>query len=129
MKKKLLTTILKVQKEITVFFNPPAQNTVIRPMAEAVCIVHGGESVQYIDTANHKEKSISLSDLQGLKLQSGIDEEHQSFDGYQMALKAKQTPVRICVNVNDVQVFVSRKTTVKQAMADFYRKIASHQYE
>ena len=114
---------------ITVIFEPVAQNTVIRPMAEAVCIVQGGQPVRYIDTADHQEKDITISDLHGLILQSNAEACKKRLDGYEMALTAKKIPIRIRVDVNDVHIFVCRKTTVKQAMADFYKKITAHQYE
>ena len=112
--------------KLTVIFEPPAQNTVIRPMAEAVCIAQAGQTIPYTDTADHKEKSISLSDLHGVTLRANIKGQQQRLDGYEVALRAKEMPVRIRVDVNDVQVFISEKTTVTQAMNAFYRKIVSH---
>ena len=107
-------------KEMTVIFRPVAQNTVIRPMAEAVCIAHGGETVTYTDTSDHKEKKVSLSDLRRLMLQSN---DEQILDAYQVALKARQTPVLVRVEANDVHVLVSKQTSLAQAMTIFKQKI------
>jgi len=117
------------QPVTTFVFEPVAQNTVIRPMAQAVCIARGGETVPYTDTATHKEKSVALSDLYFLTLSTKADDRMLTWDGYQVALIAQHTPVQICVDVNDVQVFITRDTTVEQAMADFHQKITPrHDY-
>ncbi|MBP5533894.1 MAG: hypothetical protein J6Y03_00080 [Alphaproteobacteria bacterium] len=129
MKEELQKPVLKTeeQTETTVIFRPVAQNTVIRPMAEAVCIAHGGETVPYMDTADHKEKKVTLDNLRCLMLQSS-DGCGQRLDAYQVALKARHSSVRVCVEANDVQVLVSKKTTLEQAMTAFYQGI-SKQYE
>ena len=113
----------KNKEQLTVIFRPVAQNTVVRPMAEAVCIAHGGETVPYTDTCDHKEKKVSLSDLHHLTIQSNDDDE-QRLDAYQVALKARQTPVLVRVEANDVKVLVSKQTTLAQAMAIFKQEIA-----
>ena len=116
----------KTQAEVIIVFEPVAQNTVIRPMAQAVCMTHGGKDTSYTDTADHKEKTITLSDLYFLTLTTMVKGHNQLLDGHQVALAARKTPIRIRVDVNDVQIFVSRNTTLTQAMADFQQKI-SHQ--
>ena len=113
----------KTQSVITFIFTPVAQNTIIRPMAEAVCVAHGGETIRYVDTSDHKEKNITSSDLYFLTLETKINGRKQILDGRQVASMAKYRPIRIRVDVNDVQVFVSQDTTVTQAMNNFYRKI------
>ena len=121
MKKELPTYI--TQHPVAVVFRPVAQNTVIRPMAQAVCMAHGGEKIPYKDTTDHKEKEVNISDLHFLTLTTKINGHEQLLDGYRVALAAKQTPIQIRVDVNDVQVFVSRDTTLAGAMADFYQKV------
>lgn len=110
-----------------VIFEPVAQSTIIRPMAQAVCIAHGGQSVDYIDTMDHKQKSIDLHDLHFLTLQAIVNRRKVNIDGYQMAMKAKHEPVLVQVNANDVQVFISPNTTVEQAMIQFYKKLKLNQ--
>ena len=39
----------------TLIFDPVAQNTIIRPLAEAVCITHVGRMTTYIDIADRKK--------------------------------------------------------------------------
>ena len=123
MKKEIADKTRQTQAGVTIVFEPVAQNTVIRPMAQAVCMARGGESIPYIDTADHKEKIITLSDLHFLTLTTKIKGHNQLLDGHQVALAAKKTPIQIRVDINDIQIFVSRNTTLTQAMADFYQKI------
>ena len=37
---------------MNVIFEPVAQNTIVRPMAQAISLARGGEMVEYIDTAD-----------------------------------------------------------------------------
>ena len=109
---------------MTLFFDPPAQNTIIRPVAEAVCILHGGETTSYVDTSDHKEKRITLNDLHFLSLQTQVNGQEKTIDGYKAALLARHNPLEIQVNINDIPVLISPKTTVTQAMNQYYRKYA-----
>jgi len=111
--------------KMTFIFEPAAQNTVIRPMAQAVCITHGGETTSYIGTADHKEKVITLSDLRHLMLHTTIKGQKLTLDGYEVASMARHTPLRVRVDVNDVQILVSKETSVTQAMSNFHRKITT----
>ena len=43
------------EKEMNFIFRPVAQNTIIRPLAEAVCMMHGGEETPYVDPTDKKE--------------------------------------------------------------------------
>ena len=126
MKKKSSVPVTK--PKVTFVFDPVAQNTVIRPMAQAVCIAHGGETIPYTDTSDHEKKQITLSDLYYLTLTAKIGGRRQTLDGTHAAMMAKQMPVLVRVDVNDVQVFVSKETTLAQAMQDFHKKINS-QYD
>lgn len=109
---------------MTLFFDPPAQNTIIRPLAEAVCISHGGEPTFYVDTSDHKTKVIALEWLHFLTLQTQIDGAGKRIDGYKAALLARHNPLEIQVNINDIPVLISPKTTVTQAMNQYHRKYA-----
>ena len=103
-------------------FTPVAQNTIIRPMAEAVCMVRGGETVTYVDTADHKEKKITSENLYFLTLQTSVNGKKVDIDGRTVAFQASHKPAQIQVNVNDVTVMISPKTTVAEAMAQYKRK-------
>ena len=46
---------------MTVIFDPVAQNTIVRPMAQAVCLAQGGKPVEYVDTSDQKKKVINES--------------------------------------------------------------------
>ena len=107
-------------------FDPVAQNTVIRPLAQAVCMAHGGEDVSYVDTADHKTKTITVHDLYYLTLQLPKNGKKINVDGNLVAFRAQHEDIAIRVNVNDVFVMVSRGTTVNGAMTEFKRKIAAH---
>ena len=39
-------------------FRPVAQNTIIRPMAQAVCLMHGGKETKYVDEDVEKRESL-----------------------------------------------------------------------
>lgn len=107
-----------------VIFDPCAQNTIIRPMAQAICIARGGKTVEYVDTADHQKKAITLDQLRFLDLTAvKVDGHDVNFDAYQVALIAQHgEPVQVQVNVNDVEVMVDAKTTPDQAMAQFHQK-------
>ena len=107
-------------------FDPVAQNTVIRPLAQAVCMVRGGDDVQYVDTADHKTKTITAHDLYYLTLQLPKNGKKINVDGNLVAFRAQHEDISIRVNVNDVFVIVSRGTTVDGAMAEFKNKITVH---
>jgi len=110
-----------------VIFEPAAQNTIIRPMAQAVCIAQGGKDVDYIDTADHKKKTVGLENLSFLTVQARINKRDFNLNAYDVAMKAKHEPVLVQVNVNDVKVLVSPTTTVEQAMAQFHKKLKENQ--
>ena len=110
-----------------VIFEPVAQNTIIRPIAQAVCLAHGGQLVDYTDTSDHKRKSIDVRDLYFLRLQTTINKRKVDIDAAQIALKAEHEPILVQVNINDVQVLISQTTTVEQAMIQFYKKLKQQQ--
>ena len=103
-------------------FTPVAQNTIIRPLAEAVCMARGGVPVEYTDTADHKEKKITPESLYFLTLQTSVNGRKTNIDGRTVAFQASYKPVQIQVNVNDVFVMISPKTTVAGAMAQYQKK-------
>ena len=103
-------------------FSPVAQNTIIRPLAEAVCMVQGGQPVKYIDTADHKEKQITLQDLSFLSVDVRVNRRAMSMNGDQVAFQARHKPIQIQVDINDIPVIISNKTTVEAAMAQYRRK-------
>ena len=109
-----------------VIFTPCAQNTIVRPMAQAICLAKGGEPVEYVDTADHKTKTITVHDLYYLTLQLPKNGKKINVDGNLVAFRARCEDIAIRVNVNDVFVMVSRDTTVNGAMTEFKRKIAAH---
>ena len=109
-------------------FEPVAQNTIIRPLAQAVCIVQGGKPVRYIDTADHKEKEISYNNLYFVDIKTTINGRKTILDGRTLALWARHgKPIRLHVAINDVDVIVSKETTVEKAMAQFQEKYALQQ--
>ncbi len=110
---------------MTVIFKPVAQNTIIRPMAQAVSLVHGGEPVTYIDTADKKEKTITHNDLTWLDLTINVKDLEIPVEANLVAFRAKHGPVQVHVLVNDIIVKVISKTTVQQAMAQFRRKLST----
>ena len=105
-------------------FTPVAQNTIIRPLAQAVCIVNGGQETPYVDTADKKDKRITLDNLFWVSLEMTVDGQKKIIDGYQAAFLARHQPIKIQVNVNDIPVMISPKTTVTQAMNQYKRKYA-----
>lgn len=106
-----------------VIFDPCAQNTIIRPMAQAICIARG-KPVEYEDPHSHEKKVITLNQLRFLDLTSvKVDNHNVNCDAYQVALIAQHgEPVQVQVNVNDVKVMIDAKTTPDQAMAQFHQK-------
>jgi len=111
-----------------VIFDPCAQNTIIRPMAQAICIARGGKTVEYEDPYTHEKKVITLDQLRFLDLTAvKVGRRNVNIDAYQAAIIAQPqhgVPVQVQVNVNDVEVMIDAKTTVEQAMAQFYKKLA-----
>ena len=110
---------------MTIIFEPVAQNTIIRPMAQAVSLARGGEKVTYIDTADKKEKAVGEGDLAWLNLRSEVKGRQVPVEANLVTLRAKQEPIQVLVLVNDVVVKVTSKTTVQQAMAQFHKKYAT----
>lgn len=105
-----------------VIFTPCAQNTIIRPLAQAICLANGGEPVEYIDTADHKKKTVSLEQLHFLNLEVKVKNKNVNVEAGLVALRARHEPVQVQVNVNDVEVMVDAKTTPDQALAQFHQK-------
>lgn len=115
-----------MSKEIKmkVIFTPCAQNTVIRPMAQAICLACGGEPVEYVDTADHKTKTVTLDQLGFLDLKTKVGNREVNIEADLVAFRAHHEPVQVQVDVNDVEVIIDAKTTVEQAMAQFHQKLA-----
>ena len=107
-------------------FTPVAQNTIIRPLAQAVCLARGGEDVSYVDTADHKTKVITSYDLSCLPLHILKKGKKVNVEGQMVAFRARYEDISIRVNINDVFVTVTRNTTVDDSMAEFQRKIAAY---
>ena len=107
---------------MTVIFEPVAQNTIIRPMAQAVSLARGGKTVPYVDTADKKKKVVDEKDLAWLNLTTEIKGHQVPVKSDLVTFRAKHCPVQVLVLVNDVTVKVTSKTTVQQAMDQFYRK-------
>ena len=107
-----------------VVFDLCAQNTIIRPMAQAICMARGGMPVEYIDTADHKKKVIFMNNLRFLDVKVKEGHSEVNMTAYQVAQEARHETVQVQVNVNDVKVIVDAKTTVEQAMAQFHQKYA-----
>ena len=105
-----------------VIFTPCAQNTIIRPMAQAICLANGGEPVEYVDTADHKRKTVTLDQLHFLDLKTKVKGKDVVVEADLVAIRAHHEPVVVQVNVNDVEVMVDAKTTPDQAMAQFHQK-------
>ena len=129
MKGKLPDYILNFKENKMKFqfiFEPVAQNTIIRPLAQAVCMARGGEDVSYVDTADHKTKTITANDISSLTLQVSKKGQTINVDGTLVAFRARYEDISIRVDINDVSVSVSRDTTVNGALAEIKRKIATH---
>lgn len=107
-------------------FKPVAQNTIIRPLAAAVSMARGGACVKYTDTADHKEKVVYSEDLYSLTLQTKINGHERNIDGRTVAFQAAYKPAEIHVEINDLTVVVSPKTTVVSAMAQYREKFNQH---
>ena len=106
-------------------FIPVAQNTIIHPLAQAVCIVQGGKPVRYIDTADHKEKEINPNNLYFINIKTTINDRKTNIDGRTLAFQVKHgKPIQLHVEINDIDVVVSKETTVNEAMNQFRRKLA-----
>jgi len=107
-------------------FTPVAQNTIVRPVAQAICIARGGEDVEYVDTADHKTKTITANDLYFLTLQLHRKDKKIAVDGGLVAFRAQHENISIRININDVFVTVSRISTVDGTMAQFRRKMDAY---
>ena len=109
-------------------FIPPAQNTIIRPLAQAVCIVQGGNPVKYIDTADHKEKEINLNNLYFVDVKTTINGRKTTLDGRTLAFQVRHgKSLQLHVDINDVDIVISKETSVEKAMAQFQKKLAVQQ--
>jgi len=105
-----------------VIFTPCAQNTIIRPMAQAICLANGGEPVEYVDTADHKKKMVTLDQLYFLDLKAKGKGKDVPVEADLVAMRAHHEPVQVQVNVNDVEVMIDAKTTPDEAVAQFHQK-------
>ncbi|MBR6411975.1 MAG: hypothetical protein IKS41_02295 [Alphaproteobacteria bacterium] len=114
------------QMKYQFIFSPVAQNTIVRPLAQAVCMARGGEPVEYVDTADHKTKTVTSNDISYLTLQVPRKSGNVNVDGTLVAFRAMHENVTIRADINDVSVFISRNTTVDGAMGEFQRKIAAY---
>ena len=117
----------KNEQMMTVIFEPVAQNTIVRPMAQAISLARGGEWVSYIDTADKKKKGVNEESLTFLNLRTEVNGRQEPINVDLVTLLAKYRPVRVLVLVNDVTVEVTSKTTVEQAMAQFHKKYAAQE--
>ncbi len=113
------------EKEMNYIFRPVAQNTIIRPLAQAVCMMHGGEDTPYIDPTDKKEKCITYNNLHMIfGLEITVNGHKRSIDGNLVAFQARHCPeARMQVEINDVFVYVTPTTTVQEALAQFHRKL------
>ena len=114
------------QMKYQFIFSPVAQNTIIRPLAQAVCMVRGGEPVKYVDTSNHKAKTVTENDISHLTLQIPRKDGNVNVDGTLVSFRARHEDITIRADINDVSVFISRNTTVSDAMREFRRKIIAY---
>ena len=103
-------------------FKPVAQNTIIRPLAQAVCIMHGGKKTDYIDPTDHQKKSITPKDLWTISLEIIKNGKPITIDGELAAFQALHYPTEMKVQINDIPVVITTQTTVTEAMAQFKRK-------
>ncbi len=104
-------------------FAPVAQNTIIRPMAQAVCLANGGVPVKYIDPVSHQEKEVTENDTSYLCIEGFVGERRTRISPHLIAFWSRHDmPIQVQVNVNDVQVMVQNGTTIEQAMTQFYQK-------
>ena len=108
----------------TVIFEPVAQNTIVRPMAQAISLARGGETVPYIDTADKKKKAVGMSDLSLMRLRAKIHGLETPMEANLVAFKARHEGIQVRVLVNDVVVNITAETTLDQAMAQFRKKLA-----
>ena len=111
--------------KIMFIYNPPAQDTVVQPLAEAVCLARGCQAVLYFYRG--QEGYATLNDQLALRvgmLQRADNGEKVS--PREVAQIAQNQPIQIRVDVNDVHVIISAKTTVEQAMKQFKRKLDYH---
>ena len=114
------------EKEMNFIFKPVAQNTIIRPLAEAVCMMHGGSDTSYTDPTDKKVKYISYGNLHTIiGLETVNNGRKVRVNGDLIAFHAKNHPEKthLKVEINDVLVCVTPRTTVAEALAQFHRKL------
>lgn len=106
-------------------FQPVAQNTIIRPLAEAVCMMHGGETTPYTDPTDNREKYISYDLLHLITgLETKIHGQKEKITGNLVAFQAHHYPnVHMQVKINDVTINIDQTTTVPEALAQFHKKL------
>ena len=123
MNRFLRKEILKMKP--TFIYNPPAQDTVVRPLAEAVCLARGGQAVLYFYRGQEGYVTLNeqLASRVGMLRRADNGEE---VNPRQVAQIAQNQPIQIRVDVNDVHVIISARTTVEQAMKQFKRKLDYH---
>ena len=106
-------------------FKPVAQNTIIRPLAEAVCMMHGGQDTSYIDPTDQKEKCITYANLSAIiGLETTVNGQKRRIDGNLVAFQARHClDAKMQVEINDVMVNVTPATTVQEAFNQFHKKL------
>ena len=110
---------------IQFIFKPVAQNTIIRPLAEAICMMHGGQDTPYTDPTDKKEKCITYGNLHTIiGLETIVNGQKRRIEGNTIAFQARHYPeARMKVEINDVIVNVTPTTTVQEAFSQFRRKL------
>lgn len=109
--------------ETMILFEPEAQDSIIHPIAQAVCIARGGLPTKYVDSVNKTQRYITIHDLHFLNLKVRSNGKYIPLNASQVILKAKEQPLKIRLKINDVQLLISKNSDPQQVLKNFKRML------
>ena len=107
----------------TIIFEPEAQDSIIYPIAQAVCIARGGIPTKYIDQVNKTKRYITIHNLHSLNLKVQSNGKYIPLNAYEVTLKAKEQPLKIHLKINDIQILISKNSDPQQVLKKFKRTL------
>ena len=106
------------------YYAPPAGDSIALPIVQAMHIVHGGKSIPELEKPENRQLlSRACTDL--VCLQRGGFERPTNFlwgDDVKRYVRHTGASLRIVVHINGVNLWISEKTTLEQALKRFARK-------
>ena len=122
---------MKKKSKLEIWFEPDNGLSIACGLAQAVCMARGGAEVVYEDPNDHKKRTLAEDDLPLWKQLETQNPKHpvtrvfcaREITAGSVVAVAQLFPVKIHVNLNEVDVVVEAKTTVEQAVDQYRQKL------